>query len=184
MTAISNGELHRSPKQEFSAVAKLGHELSLQEGCVIRGARLVVPEKARKDVLDFAHAGNRGVVAMKACARGYFWWPGVDNDIERVVEGCATCCQHQKIPTKAPAPQWKRATTPWHTIHGDFAGPVEGRMLLFVVDAYSKWLNVHIMRNMRSRTLIEEMRNLLATFGIPQRLVTDNGPSFVSAEME
>ncbi|XP_037505852.1 uncharacterized protein K02A2.6-like [Rhipicephalus sanguineus] len=170
MTAVSNGELRRLPKQEFSAFTKLGHELSLQEGCVIRGARLVVPEKARKDVLDLAHAGHRGVVAMKACARGYFWWPGVDNDIERVVKSCATCCQHQKTPTKAPAPEWKRATTPWHTIHADFAGPVEGRMLLIVVDAYSKWLEVRTMRNIQSPTLIEEMRNLFATFGIPERV--------------
>ncbi|XP_037505582.1 uncharacterized protein K02A2.6-like [Rhipicephalus sanguineus] len=184
MTAVSNGELRRLPKQEFSAFAKLGHELSLQEGCVIWGARLVVPEKARKDVLDLAHAGHRGVVAMKACARGYFWWPGVDNDIERVVKSCATCCQHQKTPTKAPAPEWKRPTTPWHTIHADFAGPVEGRMLLIVVDAYSKWLEVCTMRNIQSPTLIEELRNLFATFGIPERVVTDNGPSFVSAEME
>ncbi|XP_037518397.1 uncharacterized protein LOC119395190 [Rhipicephalus sanguineus] len=169
MTAVANGELRRLPKQEFSAFTKLGHELSLQEGCVIRGARLVVPEKARKDVLDLAHAGHRGVVDMKACARGYFWWPGVDNDIERVVKSCATCCQYQKTPTKAPAPEWKRATTPWHTIHADFAGPVEGRMLLIVVDAYSKWLEVRTMRNIQSPTLIEELRNLFATFGIPER---------------
>ncbi|XP_037508201.1 uncharacterized protein LOC119383993 [Rhipicephalus sanguineus] len=59
MTAVSNGELRRLPKQEFSAFTKLGHELSLQEGCVIRGARLVVPEKARKDVLDLAHRKRR-----------------------------------------------------------------------------------------------------------------------------
>ncbi|XP_049274258.1 uncharacterized protein K02A2.6-like [Rhipicephalus sanguineus] len=53
-----------------------------------------------------------------------------DNDIERVVKSCATCCQHQETPTKAPAPEWKRATTPWHRIYADFAGPVEGKMLL------------------------------------------------------
>lgn len=184
MRAVSSGELRRLPKQEFLAFTKLGNELSLQEGCVIRGTRLVVPEKARKDVLELAHAGHRGVVAMKACARGYFWWPGVDNDIERVVKSCTTCCQHQKAPNKAPPPDWKRATTPWHTIHADFAGPVEGKMLLIVVDAYSKWLEVRYMRNIQSPTLIEELRNLFATFGIPERLVTDNGPSFVSAEME
>ncbi|KAK8769379.1 hypothetical protein V5799_014158 [Amblyomma americanum] len=73
---------------------------------------------------------------------------------------------------------------PWQTAHADFAGPVEGRMLLIVVDAYSKWLEVRHMRNIQSPTVVEELRNLFATFGIPERLVTDNGPSFVSAEME
>ncbi|XP_037522989.1 uncharacterized protein K02A2.6-like [Rhipicephalus sanguineus] len=57
-------------------------------------------------------------------------------------------------------------------------------MLLIVVDAYSKWLEVRTTRNIQSPTLIEELRNLFATFGIPERVVTDNGPSFVSAEME
>lgn len=182
--AVLTGKMQKLPRQEFSAFTKIETELSLVEGCLIRGTRLVVPTKARKDVLDLAHAGHRGVVAMKACARGYFWWPGVDNDIERLVRDCATCCQHQRTPPKAPPPNWKRATTPWHTIHADFAGPVEGRMLLIVVDAYSKWLEVRCMRNIQSPTLIEELRNLFATFGIPERLVTDNGPSFVSAEIE
>ncbi|KAL3182349.1 hypothetical protein MRX96_007539 [Rhipicephalus microplus] len=77
---------------------------------------------------------------MIACARSYFWWPDVDSDIEEVAKNCVTCRQQQKAPGKAPTLQWERATLPWYTIHADLAGPVEGRMLLVVVDAYTKWL--------------------------------------------
>ncbi|KAL1421127.1 hypothetical protein MTO96_023434 [Rhipicephalus appendiculatus] len=88
------------------------------------------------------------------------------------------------MPTKALAPEWKRTTTPWHTIPADFVGPMEGRMLLIVVDAYSKWPEVRTMRNIQPLAPIEELRNLFTTFSIPKRLFTDNGLSFVSVEME
>ncbi|KAL1430638.1 hypothetical protein MTO96_014832 [Rhipicephalus appendiculatus] len=182
--AVGSGELRKLANEEFAAYRKIGAELSIQEGCLLRGCRVVIPEKARKSVLGLAHENHRGIVAMKACARSYFWWPGVDRDIEEVARNCVTCRQHQKAPGKAPMPQWERATTPWHTIHADFAGPVEGRMLLVVVDAYTKWLEVRCMRNIQTATVIEEMRNLFATFGLPKKLVTDNGPSFVSSDFE
>lgn len=57
-------------------------------------------------------------------------------------------------------------------------------MLLVAVDAYSKWLEVRPMTNIQSSLLIQELRNLFGTFGVPRKVVSDNGTSLVSAETE
>ena len=52
------------------------------------------------------------------------------------------------------------------------------KMFMILVDSHSKWLKVKIMPNVTSETTIE----ISASFGIPERLVSDNGPQFSSRE--
>ena len=54
-------------------------------------------------------------------------------------------------------------------------------MFLVIVDAH-KWLDVQIMQSIASSKTIEKLRTVFATHGIPQKVVTDNGPSFTISE--
>ena len=67
-------------------------------------------------------------------------------------------------------------------IHLDFAGPFQGRMFLVLVDAYTKWLEVIPMSSTTSAATVEKLRYIFAVHGLPQRIVTDNGPQFTSQE--
>ena len=53
-------------------------------------------------------------------------------------------------------------------------------MYLVLVDAHSKWLDVQIMNSITSETTISRLRSIFATHGLPQQIVTDNGPTFTS----
>ena len=53
---------------------------------------------------------------------------------------------------------------------------------LIVVDAYSKWLEVTPMGSMTSLKTIEVLRSLFARYGIPEEVVSDNGPQLASEE--
>ena len=53
-------------------------------------------------------------------------------------------------------------------------------MLLVVVDAYSKWPFASVMQATTVEKTIEELRQLFAMFGIPEQIVSDNGPQFTS----
>lgn len=64
----------------------------------------------------------------------------------------------------------------------DFAGPFEGKMLLIVVDAYSKWLEVHICSSATAATVIDALRSMFATFGIPKVVCSDNGTPFLAKD--
>ena len=74
------------------------------------------------------------------------------------------------------------ADTPWKRIHVDLAGPFQGKMFFIVVDAHSKWPEVVTMSTTTSHTTIEALRSMFARFGLPEQLVSDNGPQFTSTE--
>ena len=96
--------------------------------------------------------------------------------------GCMQGQQSRPAPPTAPLHPWEWPPRPWSRLHLDFAGPYLGHMYLVIVDAHSKWLDVHIMQSITSAKTIEKLRTVFAIHGLPQKVVTDNGPSFVSAE--
>ena len=55
-------------------------------------------------------------------------------------------------------------------------------MFLVVIDAYSKWLEVFPMSTTTSSATISQLRTLFARFGLPETLVSDNGPQLASTE--
>lgn len=69
-------------------------------------------------------------------------------------------------------------------IHIDFAGPFLGKMFLILIDAYSKWPEVHIMTDITATSTIEKCKQIFATFGLPQVIVTDNGRTFISHDFQ
>ena len=55
-------------------------------------------------------------------------------------------------------------------------------MFLVVMDAHSKWLEVVPMKIATAFNTIQHLRQLFAQFGIPESVVSDNGPQFVAEE--
>ena len=158
------------------------HELSVLEGCVLWGVRVVVPPKAREAVLAELHEGHPGMTRMKQLARMYVWWPGIQTAIERCINACTSCQMLQPTPPAAPLQPWKWPTRPWARLHLDFAGPLFGKMFLVSTDAHSKWIEVFPTTGSTSAVVIDHLRTVFVQFGLPETLVTDNGSCFVSAE--
>ena len=63
---------------------------------------MIVPPQEQQRVLEELHAGHPGVVRMKGLSRTIVWWPELDGDIERNVQGCSNCQETRNAPTKAP----------------------------------------------------------------------------------
>ncbi len=99
-------------------------ELSLYEGCVLWGARVVVPGTFQEAILAELHEGHPGMVRMKGLARSYVWWPGLNSDIETTIRLCAECQVVQAAPAAAPLHPWNWPARPWARLHLDYAGPV------------------------------------------------------------
>ena len=116
------------------------NELSIQDGCILWGTRVVIPKKGQSKVLDQLHEGHPGMSRMKGLAQSIVWWPGIDADIVSQVQSCQQCQENQKSPPLSPLQPWKWPDQPWSRLHIDHAGPFMGKTFLIVVDAHSKWL--------------------------------------------
>lgn len=79
---------------------------------------------------------------------------------------------------------WQPPSAPMQRIHVDFAGPFLGKMFLIMVDAYSKWPEMHVMMDITAKSTIAKCRQIFAAFGLPQVMVTDNGRTFTSHEFQ
>ena len=169
-------------KAEFHPYVSRKNELSSLDGYILWSSRIVVPPQARQPLLEELHNTHLGVSKMKSLARCYIWWPGMDAEIENLVKSCAVCQECRPAPAVAPLHPWEWPSQPWSRLHLDFAGPFLGHMWLIIVDAHSKWLDVHMMTSITSSHTIEKLRIVFATHGLPRKIVTDNGPSFTSTE--
>ena len=134
------------------------NELTVHQGCILWGMRVVIPNKLQDRVLEELHDGHLGVVKMKALARSYVWWPNISGQLEELAKACSGCQHNQKMPTKAPLHPWEWASTPWQRIHIDYAGPFQNSMFLVVVDAHSKWPEVVPVSSTTSSSTIEVLR--------------------------
>ena len=159
-------------------------ELSTESGCLVWGGRVVVPPPGQDSVLAELHSGHPGISRMKSLARGLVWWPGLDKDIETVVQQCSSCQQNQPSPPAAPMQPWSWPTKPWSRVHVDYAGPIDGKMVLVVIDAHSKWIEAIPLKTATAFTTICQLKKLFAQFGLPHTLVSDNGPQFAAAEFQ
>ena len=82
---------------------------------------------------------------MKELARSYVWWPGLHRDLETLAELCQSCNELRNLPSQCFGGEWPVPEEVWYRAHVDFAGPVEGKMLMIIVDASSKWPEVFVM---------------------------------------
>ncbi|XP_011869174.1 PREDICTED: uncharacterized protein K02A2.6-like [Vollenhovia emeryi] len=121
---------------------------------------------------------------MKQLSLNFCWWPKIDKDIENVTKNCETCMRFSNNPDRKIKHHWETASGPFERVHVDFAGPFMGHMFFVLVDAYTKWPEVHIVNNMSVQSTIEKCREIFTTFGLPQTLVSDNGRTFVSTEFK
>ena len=140
----------------------------MEDGCVLWGTRVVIPSSGRSD------EGPGPKVCMVA---------GMDTDIEGLVRKSEQCQLHKKLPAEAPQHPWEWPSEPWTRLHVNYAGKFKGEVFLIVVDACSKWLEVHLMKLTTSSATIEKLMQIFSTHGLPRTIVSYNGTNFTSSEL-
>ena len=167
---------------EFKPFWNRKHELSVQDDLLLWDNRVVIPPQDQRKVLELLHKTHIGMSRMKALARQFVWWPNMDSDIEQYVKNCTSCQLSAKDPPLTPLHPWEWPQSPWTRVHADFAGPFLGKMYLILINAHSKWIKVHITSGATSAITITKMKATFSSLGLPEILVTDNGPAFASQE--
>nr|XP_022912224.1 uncharacterized protein K02A2.6-like [Onthophagus taurus] len=127
--------------------------------------RLVIPKTLRKRCLNLLHDGHFGMGKCKARAKQSLWWPGIHQQIDEMIHNCEICLQ-----TKPTAME--------PMISREISGrPCWSRFRYVVIqDYYSKYPEVRKLTSIKSRDIIEVMKDVFARHGIPDVVRSDNGP--------
>ncbi|XP_037558255.1 uncharacterized protein K02A2.6-like [Dermacentor silvarum] len=70
----------------------------------------------------------------------------------------------------------------WSRIHDGFEGSFMGHYILVMVDAFSKWVEVHPVPSPSAEATISVFRTVFSQHGLPDIIVSDNGPAFTSSQ--
>ena len=157
-------------------------ELSVVNGLILKGDRLVIPKTMRQEILKKLHVGHFGMEKTKNRARDVLYWPGMDSEITDMIAKCTICLEHRN-PTQQKEPMLsheipserfqKVATDLFHWNDSDY---------LIIVDYYSRYFEIAQLRNAKSSSVIQHTKSIFARHGIPEFVVSDAGPCYKSEE--
>ena len=158
-------------------------ELTMENGIILRGERIVIPKALQRDMKEKVHSGHIDVNASLRRARTYIFWPGMSAEIRQYVGNCNTCSSFQaKQPTQPlylhPTPE-----RPWQKLGIDIF-TIQNRNYLVTVDYYSQFFEVDFLPDMTSPTVISKLKSHIARYGIPDVIISDNGPQMTSLEFK
>ena len=177
---VMEGWPRQGVSEQMRPLYQRREQLATNQGCLLWGMRVVVPTKLQSRILSELHFMHPGVVKMKLLARSYVWWHKIDQDIE-VVRTCENCAAQRSLPPKAPLHSWPWTNRPMQRIHIDYA-EIEGYQVLVIIDIHSKWIEAIPLRTATAATTIDALRRFFASFGLPEEIISDNGPQFVAIE--
>lgn len=146
-------------------------------------SRVIIPSSLKVNILNLLHDGHWGIVKMKRLARQHCWWVTMDKDIEEIAAKCEICKVHGASPAQEFS-KWPDAIRPWQRVHIDFAGPIFGSMWLICVDAYSQYPFICQMTSTTSTDTVSQLSGIFSIEGLPETLVSDNGPQLTSDEFQ
>ena len=182
-TAIWNGQLPASP--EMRPYEKVFEELSVARQLVMRGERIVAPESLRADLIQLAHAGHMGETKTKNYLRTKVWYPGMDSDVDTFIKTCLACTAARPGRQYEPVKSTPLPEGPWKLLATDFKGPIEKNYyVMVVVDAYTRYVETAIVGSTAAEEVIPAFDEILCRHGIPEEVVSDNGPPFNSEDWD
>ena len=101
------GQKKRIGTEELGFYRAESEEFTVEDGCLLRGTRVVIPCRYRQEVPCELHLINHpGMVRMNSLARFHVWWPNLDNDIEQSMRDCS---DYQVNRCRAPL----KLSNPW-----------------------------------------------------------------------
>ena len=160
-------------------------ELWTHNDLLLRGTKIVVPQKLRQQVLEAAHEGHPGIVAMKARLRTKVWWPKIDGDAEKLVKCCRGCTLVSTPNPPMPMTRRELPTQAWVDVAVDFLGPLpSGHYLFVIVDYYSRYKEIKPMKTITSAETIKTLREIFSRLGAPISITADNGRQFISDDFK
>ena len=159
-------------------------ELVIENDLLFKGNRLYVPAESRSDILQRIHSSHLGLQGCLCRARESIFWPNMTSDITQLAANCAVCARIQNEQSKEPMMTHEIPDRPWQRIACDLF-VYQNNDYLITVDYFSNFFEVdRLITDKRAPEIIRHLKAHCARYGLPETVITDNGPPFNSAEFK
>ena len=148
---------------------------------MFRGDRVIIPRSLRKEMLSDLHSAHQGLESMTRRARETIHWPHMNQELKDYLSACTTCDSYRDKQAKEPLIPHEVPDRAWAKVACDLF-EFDQKVYLVTVDYYSYFFEVDRLDTLTAKAVIRKLKPHIARYGIPQTLVTDNGPQFISRE--
>ena len=157
-------------------------ELTLQDGLIFKANAVVIPKNLCADMKARIHSSHLGAESCLRRARECIYWPGMSAEIKQYISAREICREFDTtsqpneslMSHEVPSRPWERVGADIFTLHD--------KDYLVTIDYYSNYWEVDRLPDIKASTAILKLKSHFARYGIPDQVVSDNGPQFTSKE--
>ena len=158
-----------------------------------RGSEEIVPVDLRHELVSEAHRGlaHLGVDKTLGKLKENYYFPKMRDFVNEHIRRCINCLYYKTPSGKKPGylHPLEKGTTPFQCVHVDHAGPYVvsergNKYVGAIVCGYSKYTVLKAVRDQSAVGAAQMMREFIAHYGKPERIISDRGSAFTAAEFE
>ena len=155
-------------------------ELTVDDGIIMKSDRIVIPLRARSEILAKLHLAHQGVEKTRLRARSCVYWININRDIENMIQRCDICQRELCAQPSEPLMQHEVPSRPWQIVGTDLFS-IGRNNYLIIGDYYSKFPFVELIEGRATSDMIVKLtKRIFSEQGVPDRVVSDNGGHFDS----
>jgi len=151
--------------------------------------RVIIRPENEEIIRAIHEAGHLGIRATVKKIQERYWWPKIQEEVEKFVSTCDNC-QREKKPKKAQDIYPLVATRPFQIIGIDHVGPLHttkkgNQHIIVAQDYFTKWPIAQPTQTTNTDEALDFVQNHIITiFGVPEQIITDKGTAFTSAQWQ
>ena len=163
-------------------------EISIEDGILLKGERIIIPAVDQPDILQQLHHGHLGLQKCLHRARVSVYWPNLTEHLKELVTNCRVCLKYSQAnreDSKSIGPPLGQEipTIPWVKLATDIF-TFNNQNYLLIVDYMSRFPVIRHLSNMTAKMVAEHMKAIFSELGIPNTLVSDNGPCYTGDQFK
>lgn len=148
--------------------------------------RRIPPKEERSRIIQqlHNHLSHGGIQKMRTLITSRFYWRGMFSDIQDYVRTCEECQKKTAKFKLNPELQPLPPTPIFHRFAMDTVGPFPtsasgNKYIIVAVEYYTRWVEAWAVPDRTAKTTAKFlMEEVIARFGRPEELITDNGSEF------
>ncbi len=158
--------------------------ITVADGLLQKGNRIIIPECERKQILDQIHCGYLGIQKCLQLTKCTVFWQKLYAELKDLISNCKICLKYSaanwkdskqigpQLGHEVPAQPWQNLATDLFTF--------DGHNYLLIVDYMSYFPIICKLKDLTARHVTEHIKAIFSELGIPASIVSDNGPCYAS----